>query len=157
MSTMENETTQTNEAQITSEPVGQVMQEAAQDLAPITAQVVNVNGRPCQEIFLPISKFTVSMAEYFTAGEDEDALMILMQGKEVGAGKDNKVPFENNIAYKNKRLEFAIKKIVALGGIEVAFSKEWYRDLPKPDDNVLQKFMLEFYSDSEEKKTKESK
>lgn len=107
-----------------------------------------VNGRPCKEMLLPITQQKVFMAEYLTAGEDEDASAALMEG--VIVKKDSEIPFVNTTAYTHKQVEFGVKKIVGAAGQEVPFSLEWYRNLPKPDLRIIKEYILDIYKDADD-------
>lgn len=107
-----------------------------------------VNGRPCKEMLLPITQQKVFMAEYLTAGEDEDASAELMKG--VVVKKDSEIPFVNTTAYTHKQVQSGIKKIVDAAGKEIPFSLEWYRNLPKPDLRIIKEYILETYKDADD-------
>lgn len=107
-----------------------------------------VNGRPCKEILLPITQQKVFMAEYLTAGEDEDASAELMKG--VVVKKDSEIPFVNTTAYTHKQVQSGIKKIIDATGKEISFSLEWYRNLPKPDLYIIKQFILDTYKEADE-------
>lgn len=104
-----------------------------------------IEGRPCKVLSLPTTGYKVFMAEYLTAGEDEDASAILMEG--VVVEKDSKIPYSNTVAYTHKQVEFGVKRIVGKDGQEVAFNIDWYRGLPKPDLRIIRDFILESYRD----------
>jgi len=117
----------------------------AAEMQPIQVTSTQIEGRPCKELLLPTTGYKVFMAEYLTAGEDEDASAILMKG--VVVEKDSKIPYTNTVAYTHKQVEFGVKRIVGKDGQEVSFNIEWYRNLPKPDLRIIREFILESYRD----------
>lgn len=119
------------------------------------AEKTFIDARPCVPVLLPICGQTVFMAEYLTAGEDEDSYAALMSGTE-GMKKDDNVPYDNTLAFKHKRIEFGVKKIVS-GDAEMQFTVEWYRSLAQPDSKKIMQFIEKNYSDNEEKKSVEKK
>ena len=119
----------------------------------VTMESKIISNRPCYEVKLVKSGYSVFMAEYLSGGEDEDALEVLMGDNLINVNGDQAIKFKNSTAYQRKQVEFGIKKIMAADGTEIQFSIDWYRDLPKPDILVLKKFVVQHYNDSDEKKS----
>jgi len=134
-------------------PVAGIVAGVPEEKQPETAQSVSINGRPCQVILLPISGYKVFMAEYLTAGEDEDAMALLFKDVESSAGEKGEIPFQNGVSFKHKRLETGIKRIVTRDGQDAVYTMDWYRDLPKTDSDPLLKFIENNYSETPEKKS----
>jgi len=111
--------------------------------------VENIDGRPCQPITLGLTGFTVFLAEYLNAGEEEDYMAVLMKGTVVK--KDTSVPFQNTFESNHKRLEYAIRKILDKGGEVVKYSLAWYKALPSKDAKQISKFIIDNYTDPEKK------
>lgn len=138
------------EQELTEKPVAELPQEA-----PVTVPSNLVNGRPCKEMLLPITQQKVFMAEYMTAGEDEDSSAALM--KDVIVKKDSEIPFANTTSYTHKQVQSGVKKIVDATGQEVPFSLDWYRNLPKPDLRIIKQFILDNYKDEVDEEGKKKK
>lgn len=109
----------------------------------------SINGRPCQLLNLELTGYKVYIAEYLTAGEDEDATSTLI-------GKDSTmkdaIAYRNTVEQKYLLMQSGVRKILDRDGREVSFSKDWYRALPSPDAKLIQRYVREHFIGSGEKK-----